>query len=259
MDKLTIVKIGGKVIGSESQLATALANFSKIDGFKILVHGGGSMASQFGKKLGVEAKIVEGRRVTDTDSLDIVTMIYAGLINKKIVASLQANSCNAIGLSGADGNSIRAHKRINSNLDYGFVGDIDEVNSNILTNLLTSGLTPVFSAITHDKHGQLLNTNADTIACMIASAMAQALKVKLVITFEHHGVLADLTESSSVISSISKQEFTKLRATKIISDGMIPKMSNGFKALDNGVAEVLITSFANINQSDFPCTKLVLP
>lgn len=258
MEKLTVVKIGGKVIDSESQLSSTLSDFGQIEGKKILVHGGGSMASQFGKKLGIEPKMVEGRRVTDADSLDIVTMIYAGLINKKIVASLQATGCNAIGLSGADGNSIRSHKRLNANIDYGFVGDIDEVNSSMIISLLESEHTPVFSAITHDRKGQLLNTNADTVASTIASALTKEFSVKLLITFEHQGVLSNPEKSGSVIPSISEQDFAGLQATSVISDGMIPKLTNGFYALNQGVNEVLITSFTNIVETEYPYTKLVV-
>lgn len=257
MKKLTVVKIGGKVINSESQLSTILTDFSKIEGYKILVHGGGSMANQLSKKLGIEPKMVEGRRITDGDSLDIVTMIYAGLINKKIVATLQRNNCNAIGLSGADGNSIVAHKRINTKLDYGFVGDIDKVNSNLLNHLLTSNLIPVFSAITHDKKGQLLNTNADTIAQTVASALTNSFDVKLIITFELDGVLADPLDSTMVIPTISRRDFTEMKNNKVISAGMVPKLTNGFNALDQGVGEVIITSFTNIAKLEYPHTKLV--
>ncbi|MEN8248499.1 MAG: acetylglutamate kinase [Bacteroidota bacterium] len=257
MEKLTVVKIGGKVIDSEDQLATILADFSKIKGHKILIHGGGTMASEFGKKLGIEPKMVEGRRVTDAASLDIVTMIYAGLINKKIVAALQSHNCNAIGLSGADGNSIKAHKRIVKDLDYGFVGDIDEVNSTMLATLLKSGMAPVFSAITHDNNGQLLNTNADTIASTVASAMSTEFEVKLIITFELDGVLTDPDDKTSVIPTITHNEFEKLKADKVISHGMIPKLTNGFDAIDNGVKDVIITSFANIAKTNYIHTKLV--
>ena len=199
MDRLTVVKIGGKVIDSEEQLAEILTDFAQIEGHKVLIHGGGTLASEFGKKLGIESKMVKGRRVTDAESLDVVTMIYAGLINKKIVATLQSHGCNAIGLSGADANSIKAHKRVNAEIDFGFVGDIDEVNTAALTNFLQHGLTPVFSAITHDHNGQLLNTNADTIASSVASALAQEFAVKLVITFEQNGVLSNPSDASSVI------------------------------------------------------------
>lgn len=257
MEKLTVVKVGGKVIDSESQLSAVLSDFSQIEGKKILVHGGGSMASQFAKKLGIETKMVEGRRVTDADSLEIVTMIYAGLINKKIVASLHATGCDAIGLSGADGNSIRSHKRHNANIDYGFVGDIDEVNASMIIGLLKNGHTPVFSAITHDKKGQLLNTNADTVASSIASALTKEFNVKLLITFEHQGVLSNPDKSDSVIPIISEQEFVNLLSRNIISDGMIPKLTNGFNALKQGVAEVVITSFTNICNLNSPHTKLV--
>ena len=258
MEQLTVVKIGGKVIDSEEQLAEILKDFAQIKGNKVLIHGGGTLASEFGKKLGVKAKLVEGRRITDAPSLDIVTMIYAGLINKKIVASLQAQNCNALGLSGADGNSIQAHKRINHKLDYGFVGDIDKVNDDLIANLLQTGFTPVFSAITHNLKGQLLNTNADTIASSIASAMAQRYEVRLLITFEQNGVLSDPKDSSSVIESITQVEFENLKTTGVISDGMIPKLDNGFAALNLGVEEVIVTSSSNFVKLEHPYTLLNL-
>lgn len=258
MDRLTVVKIGGKVIDSEVQLAELLTDFAKIEGYKVLIHGGGTLASEFGKKLGIEAKMVKGRRVTDADSLDIVTMIYAGLINKKIVATLQSHGCNAIGLSGADANSIKAHKRVNADIDFGFVGDIDEVNTVALSNFLQQGLTPVFSAITHDHNGQLLNTNADTIASTVASSLAQAFAVKLIITFEQNGVLANPGDASSVIEKITQVEFKNYEASGAISDGMIPKLDNGFDALHKGVDEVIVTSFRSLGNLEAIHTKLKL-
>jgi acetylglutamate kinase len=258
MEGLTIVKIGGKVIDNELQLAHILADFAQIEGHKILVHGGGTLASEFGKKIGVEPKMIEGRRITDKQSLDVVVMIYAGLINKQIVATLQAAGCNALGLSGADGNSIQAHKRTGTAIDYGFVGDVDKVNDQLLQTLLDTGFSPVFSAITHDHQGQLLNTNADTIAASIASAMAKHYKVKLLITFEQNGVLSDPQQSESIIESITLEEFKAHQQSAVISDGMIPKLDNGFQALADGVDEVLICSFNNIAHLDQPHTELIL-
>jgi acetylglutamate kinase len=258
MERLTIVKIGGKVIDSKQQLAEVLADFAKIDGHKLLVHGGGTLASEFGRKIGLEAKMVDGRRITDADSLEVVTMIYAGLINKKIVATLQGHGCNALGLSGADGNSIKAHKRVNNQLDYGFVGDIDEVNTELVSSFLNNGLTPVFSAITHNMNGQLLNTNADTIASVVAVALANQFSVKLVITFEQNGVLADPKDHNSVIHEMRHTEFKQLQADGAVSDGMVPKLDNGFNALNQGVKEVIITSFNNIAELNEPHTKLKL-
>lgn len=258
MEGLTIVKIGGKVIDNEPQLEQILADFAQIEGHTILVHGGGTLASEFGKKIGVEPKMVEGRRITDKQSLDVVVMIYAGLINKQIVATLQASGCNALGLSGADGNSIQAHKRTGTAIDYGFVGDVDQVNDQLLQTLLATGFSPVFSAITHDHQGQLLNTNADTIAASIASAMAPHFKVKLLITFEQNGVLSDPQQPKSIIESISIDEFKAHQQSGVISDGMIPKLDNGFEALQNGVDQVLICSFNNIAHLDQPHTDLTM-
>ena len=258
MEGLTVVKIGGKVIDNAPQLKQILTDFARIDGPKILIHGGGTLASEFGNKIGIESKMVEGRRITDAKSLDVVVMIYAGLINKQIVATLQAEGCNALGLSGADGNSIQAHKRSGTAIDYGFVGDIDNVNDQLLQTLLATGFSPVFSAITHDHQGQLLNTNADTIAASNASAMAPLYQVRLLITFEQNGVLSDPEEPESIIPSISLAEFKAHQQSGVISNGMIPKLDNGFQALADGVSEVMICSYNKIASLEQPHTVLTL-
>ena len=258
MEKLTVVKIGGKVIDSPNQLAHILADFSSIEGHKVLVHGGGSLASSFMKKMGIAPKMVDGRRITDEASLDVVIMIYAGLINKQIVAALQANQCNAIGLSGADGNSIKAKKREGATVDFGFVGDIEEVNVNLLTNLVRKGFSPVFSAITHDNTGQLLNTNADTIAAEVAKAMSTSFDVSLIMTFEQKGVLSDPSDPESLIETISYEAFKGYQQREIITDGMIPKLDNGFDALKAGVKKVIITSYNNLADLSQKHTELYL-
>ena len=243
--KLTIIKIGGNVINDEKALASFLKDVALVKGLKILVHGGGKKASELATQLGLEPKMIEGRRVTDKENLDIVTMVYAGLLNKKIVAQLQQNNCNALGLSGADANCIQAHKRIVETVDYGFAGDIDEVNHRIIQSFLENKLTPVFCAITHNANGQLLNTNADTIASEIASAMAKMYKVKLIYCFEKKGVLKDITDDNSVIEHINSKIYKELKETKIIAEGMLPKLENCFYALQNGVEEIIIGN-ANI-------------
>ena len=239
MKKLKIIKIGGKVIDDKMQLASILNAFSKIEGPKILIHGGGSKASEMENTLGLTPHMIEGRRITDEQTLEVVIMVYAGLINKKIVAGLQANGCNSIGLSGADGNVISSEKRPITSIDYGFVGDVKSVDSNLISNLMEAGLTPVFSAITHDGNGQLLNTNADTMASKIAVAMSNMFEVELILAFEKNGVL---DANNKVIEKINEREFIKLKDENIIVDGMIPKLTNAFDAIKNGVSEVKLIS-----------------
>lgn len=253
MNALYVIKIGGNVIDDSLKLDTFLKDFSELEGFKILIHGGGKIATKLSEDLGIASKIIEGRRVTDAESLKVVTMVYAGLINKNIVAGLQSRNCNAIGLTGADGNIIRAKKRplkkvlakgidLGENIDYGFVGDLNEksVNSDAIHKLLSSGFTPVFSAITHDGNGQLLNTNADTIASVIAVSMSALYNTALVYCFEKNGVLRDVNDEGSVIKTIDHGEYKKLKAEGVISDGMIPKLDNAFEAINNGLNEVCI-------------------
>lgn len=248
MNRLTVIKIGGNVIDNSEKLHSFLKDFADLDGFKILVHGGGKIATQLSDELGIEAKLLEGRRITDIDSLRVVTMVYAGLINKNIVAQLQAVNCNAIGLSGADGNLIRAVKRpvkimaSGTAIDYGYVGDLDDrsVDSMQMKKVLEAGFIPVFSAITHDGEGQLLNTNADTIASVIAVAMAKHFESRLVYCFEKKGVLSDTNDEHSVVREIDPVKYASLKSDGIIYEGMIPKLDNAFSAINDGVKEVFI-------------------
>lgn len=239
-EKLNIIKIGGNVINDSTQLTSFLRNFATIKGLKILVHGGGRKATELAAKLQLEPKMIAGRRVTDEANLDVVTMVYAGLLNKNIVAQLQQNNCNALGLSGADGNVIKAHKRIVAAIDYGFAGDIDAVDSSVIQTFLESKLTPVFCAITHDKNGQLLNTNADTIAAEVAAALTADYEVILSYCFEKNGVLKDVNDDNSVIENMNADSYQILKNTGIIVEGMLPKLENCFYALNNGVAKIKI-------------------
>ncbi len=240
MDKLTIVKIGGNIIDDAAASMAFLKSFSSLPGFKILVHGGGKLATALGLQLGVPQQLVDGRRITDAATLKIATMVYAGLINKNVVAQLQAFGCNAIGLSGADGNAVRAHKRKTETVDYGFAGDVDEVNSAMLKTLLAAGFTPVLCAITHDGKGQLLNTNADSIAQETAKALAAFFSVSLFYTFEKAGVLRNAADDASVIKIITPNTYCTLKNEGAIFAGMIPKLDNAFAALAAGVQKIVI-------------------
>jgi acetylglutamate kinase len=241
-DRLNIIKIGGNVVNNVPELERFLEDFAALDGFKILVHGGGKMATDMAIALGLEPKMAGGRRITDEQTLDVVTMVYAGLLNKKIVSKLQSFHCNAIGLSGADGNSIRAHKRIVKDLDYGFAGDVDGVSSGMIESLLRSGLSPVFCAITHDKKGQLLNTNADTIASELAKGLSGEFEVELLYCFEKNGVLEDMENDDSVVEHIDTRKYQQMKELGQIAEGMLPKMKNCFEALEKGVSRVVIGS-----------------
>ena len=240
MEKLYVIKIGGNIVDNPALLTNFLTAFSTIEGQAILVHGGGKLATSLAAKLGVEQTMVEGRRITDGETLKIVTMVYAGYINKNIIAQLQAMHVNAIGLSGVDGNLIKAHKRIDANIDFGFVGDIDEVNTGFIHQQLLNNTRLVIAPITHDGAGQLLNTNADTIAQTVATAMSDTYKVHLVYGFEKEGVLADVNNEGSVISSINNLTYSQLKKEKVIFEGMIPKIDNAFLALHGGVQSVII-------------------
>lgn len=242
MNQLTIIKIGGGVIDDPVALDSFLKKFADIAGPKILVHGGGRAASEMSKKLGHTTTMIGGRRVTDAETLKVAVMIYAGLINKDIVARLQKHGCNAIGLSGADGNAIFAVKRPPIPIDFGYVGDVDpaDVNTAMIGQLLDCGLTPVFCAITHDGNGQLLNTNADTVASSLAIALSRKYSTRLVFCFEKHGVLRDPADEGSVIAALGKAEYEALKAVEIIEGGMIAKLDNAFAALEQGVAEINI-------------------
>lgn len=248
MQQLNIIKIGGNVIDDEKQLKLFIADFSKIKGKKILVHGGGKIATETGKKLGIEAKMLDGRRITDADTLKVVIMVYAGLINKNIVAQLQAKKCNAIGLTGADGNLIPAKRRKVKDIDYGFVGDIAHRQLPIANYqlLIDNNFTPVFCALTHDGKGNLLNTNADTIASVLSVGLSKYYNVNLVYCFEKTGVLRDINNDGSLIENISSREYLKLKKENIISGGMIPKLDNSFDAISKGVKYVYICQAGNI-------------
>ena len=255
---LHIIKIGGNIINDKELLSSFLLDFSRMKGFKILVHGGGKRATTMAKDLGLEPKMVGGRRITDEANLEIVTMVYAGLLNKNIVAELQFNNCNAIGLTGTDANCILAHKRIITDIDYGFAGDVDAINSDAIKLFLENKMTPVFCAITHDKKGQLLNTNADTISSEIAKALSSDYQVELVYCFEKNGVLEDVSNDNSVIESINKESYEDLKQKNIIAEGMLPKLKNCFNALENGVKKVIIGNPEVIFNRDQKYTILTL-
>lgn len=251
MDTVIVIKIGGNIIDDENKLSSFLKLFAGVKGKKVLVHGGGKLATKLAAELGVEQQMVDGRRITDAETLKIVTMVYAGYINKNIVAQLQANGCNALGLSGADGNLIVAHKRALpgvGGIDYGFVGDVDNVNAGLLQNLLDNGMTVVAAPITQDGNGQLLNTNADTIAQEIAKALSRIYKVQLIYSFEKNGVLLDVNDENSVIPVINQAYYTELKEKKLIFAGMLPKLDNAFSALENGVNEVIIGRAEQLDQ-----------
>jgi len=248
MQQLTVVKIGGNVIDDEIALSNFLIEFNLLKGQKILVHGGGKLANQLQDKLNIPLQMVEGRRITDSETLKLVTMVYAGFINKNIVAKLQALNCNAIGLSGADANCINANKREVVSIDYGFVGDIKKINAAFISSCLENNMTPVFSAITHDGNGQLLNTNADTIASELAIALCVNYNVQLVYCFEKNGVLQNVDDDSSVLKSISNSDYNNLKENSVINNGMVPKMDNAFHALNKGVAFVQIGKAENLLQ-----------
>jgi acetylglutamate kinase len=239
-NQLLIVKIGGNIIDDENKLSSFLKDFASIDNKKILIHGGGKLATKIAEQLKIPQKVVDGRRITDAETLKIVTMVYAGYINKNIVAQLQKFKCNALGLTGADGDSILAHKRINSGIDYGFAGDVDSINTDLIMALLEKNITPVFAPITHDQQGQLLNTNADTIAQELAKGLSGEFDVTLIYIFEKAGVLMDVNDDTSVISEITPVSYSQLKAEHKIFDGMIPKLDNAFSALKNGVKKIII-------------------
>ena len=255
---LSIVKIGGNVIENADELDQFLLNFSQLEGPKILVHGGGKLATKLASRLGIESQLANGRRITDAKSLEIITMVYGGLTNKNIVAKLQALDTNALGLSGADGNAIQAHKRPVKNIDFGFVGDIDSINSKLLNTLLQAGITPVFCAISHDGKGQLLNTNADTIASEIAIGMSSIYDTTLYYCFEKKGVLMDVEDGESVIQYINTKTYSDLLEKEVIADGMLPKMENCFHALQNNVGKVCIGDISMLQPNAKLFTTLTL-
>ena len=250
MKKITIVKVGGAVVEDAAQLDALLDNFSKIEDPKILVHGGGRRATKVAASLGIESVMVGGRRVTDAQMLEVVTMVYGGLVNKNLVAKLQANKVNAIGLTGADMDVIRSHKRPLKKMevdgeekmvDFGFVGDVDRADGKALASLIQQGVVPVIAPLTHDGNGNILNTNADTMASETAKALAHDYDVTLIFSFEKKGVLSNPDDDDSVIPVITKEDFERYKADGTISGGMLPKIENALKAVDAGVSRVIIT------------------
>jgi acetylglutamate kinase len=239
---LFIIKIGGNVIDNSENLYHFLKDFTALSGYKILVHGGGKVATQLSETMGIETKLVDGRRITDIETLRVVTMVYGGLINKNIVAQLQRFGNNAIGLTGADGDFIRTKKRPVKTIDYGFVGDIDEnsIKTQNIISLMEAGFTPVFCALTHDGEGQLLNTNADTIASALAIALSKSFQTTLIYCFEKKGVLKDINDEDSLIREIDPQRYEELKIKQIIHSGMLPKLDNAFTAISCGVKAVII-------------------
>ncbi len=247
MKHLTLVKVGGKVVEEAASLNDFLARFSKLEGLKALVHGGGRSATAMASRLGLEAKMVDGRRITDQAMLEVVTMVYGGLVNKNIVAALQAMDINAIGLTGADLNYMQSVKRPVKEIDYGFVGDVTSVRTSEINLLIDQGVVPVLAPLTHDCKGQLLNTNADTIAAEAAVAFSRDYETELVFCFEKPGVLLDADDDNSVVSTLTHAEFKRLQAEGAIHSGMIPKLDNSFDAIQRGVARIRITNIEGIN------------
>ncbi|SHJ28946.1 N-acetylglutamate kinase [Arenibacter nanhaiticus] len=256
--KLSIVKIGGNVIENEAELHKFLDFFSELKGAKILVHGGGKLATQIADQLGITSQMVGGRRITDKESLKVITMVYGGLANKNIVAQLQAKGTNAIGLSGADGNTIQAVKRPVKEIDYGFAGDVEKVNTAAIEKLLKADFTPVFCAITHNNQGQLLNTNADTIASEIAIGMSGVFETTLYYCFEKKGVLLDISDENSVVTHIEPKKYQELLQNNIIADGMLPKLENCFHALNQQVNKVCIGDISMLQPSSTLYTTITL-
>ena len=254
--KLNIIKVGGGVVENAASLASLLSQFARMEGRKVLVHGGGRLATSMATRLGIESRMVGGRRITDEEMLRVVTMVYGGLVNKNIVAGLQAKGVKAIGLTGADGDVIRSHRRplkrvkmddgTEQMVDFGFVGDVDKVDARLLASLIESGNVPVVAPLTHDGEGHILNTNADTIASSVACALAEHYDVTLTFCFEKAGVLRDADDDSSVIREINEASFARLKSEGIVSGGMLPKLENAFASLRGGVSEVVITHWSDL-------------
>ena len=241
-EKLTIVKVGGAVVEDELQLSQLLRDFSAIEGRKVLVHGGGRRATKVAEQLGIETKMVNGRRITDEQMLEVVTMVYGGLVNKQVVARLQANGVKAIGLTGADADVIRSHKRpLKDGIDFGFVGDVDRADGQVLQHLVEQDIVPVMAPLTHDGKGNILNTNADTIASETAKALAPLYDVTLIYSFEKPGVMKDPDDETSLIPEITRADFERYKADGTISGGMLPKIENALAAVEAGVCRVIIT------------------
>lgn len=258
MEKLSIVKIGGNIIEDETALNAFLKLFSNLKGKKILVHGGGKRATHIASKLGIESKMIHGRRITDAETLEVITMVYGGLVNKNVVAKLQALNTNAIGLTGADINSIQSNKRPVKDVDFGFVGDVKEVANKSIDKLIQAEFTPVFCAITHDGNGQLLNTNADTITSQVAVGMSALYETSIYYCFELNGVLKDINDKSSVVKHINSKTYQELLDNGIISDGMLPKLENCFDALRGGVNNINMGNTSMLTQENDNFTKITL-
>ena len=257
---LHILKIGGNVQEDDALLSQVLSDFSQIKGPKLLVHGGGKRATAIGRRMGIEPNIIEGRRITDAATLEVALMVYGGLMNKRLVSKLQALGVNALGLTGADLDVIRSVKRPVREIDYGFVGDIEEVNGGQLGFLLHHGITPILASLTHDGQGQMLNTNADTIASVVAQSLAEMFEVHLVYCFEKAGVLLDVNDASCLVRELSRERMEELQEQGYIADGMIPKLSNAFAALEAGVKEVLIchaSAIGSLGTAEFIGTQMV--
>lgn len=241
-EKLTIVKVGGAVVEDEAQLQQLLKDFAAIEGAKILVHGGGRRATKIAERLGIETKMVDGRRITDAEMLEVVTMVYGGLVNKHVVAMLQAQGVDAIGLCGADGDVIRSVKRpLKNGIDFGFVGDVKKADGDKIAHFIEKNMTPVIAPLTHDGQGNILNTNADTMASETAKAMASIYDVTLIYSFEKKGVLSNPDDEDSVIPTITRSDFERYKADGTISGGMLPKIENALAAVEAGVSQVIIT------------------
>lgn len=248
MEKLTLIKVGGKIVEEQATLSRLLASFAAISGRKVLVHGGGRSATAMASRLGIESRMVGGRRITDKAMLEVVTMVYAGLVNKNIVAGLQALGVNALGMTGADMNILLSDKRPVGEVDYGYVGDVRRVDAAALSALIEMGVVPVIAPLTHDGQGSMLNTNADTMAGETAKALASRYEVSLVYCFEKRGVLRDENDDNSVIAEMTRQQFETYRAEGVVQGGMIPKLENAFDAIRHGVREVIITRADAIGQ-----------
>ncbi|KAB1068420.1 acetylglutamate kinase [Tamlana haliotis] len=257
-EKLSVVKVGGNVIEDKDALASFLEGFSKLEGKKILVHGGGKRATHIASKLGIESNMINGRRVTDAETLEVITMVYGGLVNKNIVAQLQGLNTDAIGLTGADINSIASKKRPVKDIDYGFVGDVKKVNYKSIDKLMQADFTPVFCAITHDENGQLFNTNADTIASELAIGLSNLYKVELVYCFEKNGVLMEVDDDDSVIDFMDSGTYEILKHKGVFHDGMLPKLENCYHAISEGVSRVFIGNPTIISNKEQKFTTLFL-
>lgn len=261
MEKLKVIKIGGNIIDNPTALASFLKDFASLQGHKILIHGGGKIATQLSAKLGIETKMHEGKRITDQETIDVVTMVYGGLINKNIVAKLNAMGTKTMGLTGADAQIVLAKKRPVKVIDYGFVGDVEQVDNLLIKSLMDQKINMVIAPLSVDSFGQILNTNADSMAQAIAVSMSQHFETELIYCFEKNGVLGDANDDNSVISSINPSSYFQLKNDNVVNAGMIPKLDNAFLALQKGVSAVIIghaKNIANMDKTDYICTKICL-